>query len=111
VLHRRYVLIGLLALAFPVADGTGLGWVALSVVDDPHAPAAVGTSALALFLAATSSGRWLGPVLIRRWARVAVLRSGARTALAGLFLFVLAPAFRRRWPGPCCERSGRPLAP
>ncbi len=89
--ERRTVLVGLLALAFAVAEGAGTGWGALSLLDDRQAPAAVGTSALALFLAAMTSGRWLGPVLLRRWARAVVLRSAAGTALAGLLLFVLAP--------------------
>lgn len=38
-----------------------------------------------------TGGRWLGPVLLRRRARVAVLRGATGTALAGLLLFVLAP--------------------
>ena len=95
--ERRTLLIGLFVLCVSVIEGTGNDWLSLGVIQGYHAPAAVGTAAFALFLAAMTAGRWFGPRLIDRYGRVRVLRPAAALALAGLLMLglvdVLAVAF------------------
>jgi MFS family permease len=88
----RTVAIGLVALAFAVAEGAGSNWVSVSAIDRHHVTAAVGTLAYASFLAAVTAGRWLGPVVLVRFGRVAVLRAAAAFAAAGVVVFALGPS-------------------
>jgi predicted MFS family arabinose efflux permease len=84
----RTLLVGVFVLAFAFAEGTGIDWIAVSLIDDYDAPATVGTLAFALFLAAMTVGRWVGPALLDRYGRVPVLRVLAVVSLFGLGLFV-----------------------
>jgi predicted MFS family arabinose efflux permease len=88
----RTLLVGVFVLAFAFAEGAGIDWIAVAVIDDYHAPAAVGTLAFAVFLAAMTAGRWFGPNLLDRYGRVPVVRALAVIGLAGLLLFVFGPA-------------------
>jgi MFS family permease len=87
--ERRTLLIGLFVLCVSVIEGVGNDWLSLGVIQGYHAPAAVGTAAFALFLAAMTAGRWFGPRLIDRYGRVRVLRPAAAVALAGLLMLGL----------------------
>ena len=84
----RTLLIGLFVLCMAFTEGTGNDWLSLGVIDGYHAAPALGTLALATFLAAMTLGRWFGPRFIDRFGRVSMLRAGAATALAGLVLVV-----------------------
>jgi predicted MFS family arabinose efflux permease len=84
----RTLLIGVFVLAFAFAEGTGLDWINVAVIDDYGASAAVGALAFAVFLAAMTTGRWFGPRFLDRYGRVPVLRVLAVCGLAGLGLFV-----------------------
>jgi MFS family permease len=84
----RTLLIGLFVLCMALTEGTGNDWLSLGVIGGYHAAPVVGTLALATFLAAMTLGRWFGPRFIDRFGRVAMLRAGAATALAGLLLIV-----------------------
>jgi predicted MFS family arabinose efflux permease len=84
----RTLLVGVLVLAFAFAEGTGIDWISVAIIDDYGAPATVGTLAFALFLAAMTIGRWFGPGLLDRYGRVAVVRGLAVISLFGLLLFV-----------------------
>jgi predicted MFS family arabinose efflux permease len=84
----RTLLVGVFVLAFAFAEGAGIDWIAVALIDDYGAPATVGTLAFALFLAAMTAGRWFGPDLLDRYGRVPVLRVLAVISLAGLVLFV-----------------------
>ncbi|WP_432834187.1 MFS transporter [Dactylosporangium sp. CA-092794] len=88
----RTLLVGVFVLAFAFAEGTGIDWIGIAVIDGYQAPAAVGTLAFAVFLAAMTAGRWFGPVLLDRYGRVPVVRAMAVVGLAGLLLFVFGPA-------------------
>jgi predicted MFS family arabinose efflux permease len=90
--ESRTLLIGVFVLALAFTEGTGIDWVSVAVIDDYGAPAAVGTLAFAVFLAAMTVGRWYGPGVLDRFGRVPVIRGLALVALAGLLLFVFGPA-------------------
>jgi predicted MFS family arabinose efflux permease len=85
----RTLLVGVFVLAFAFAEGTGIDWISVAVIDDYGAPATVGTLTFALFLAARTAGRWIGPALLDRYGRVPVVRALAAISLAGLALFVV----------------------
>ncbi len=87
----RTLLIGVFVLAFAFAEGTGNDWISVAVIDGYQAPAALGTLAFSVFLAAMTLGRWFGPGLLDRFGRVPVVRVLAVVATAGLLLFVFGP--------------------
>ncbi|MER5178315.1 MFS transporter [Streptomyces sp. NPDC002896] len=88
----RSVAVGLVALAFAVAEGEGSNWVSVSVIDRHHVTATIGTLAYASFLAALTAGRWLGPAVLERFGRVTVLRTAAAFGAAGVAVFALGPS-------------------
>ena len=84
------MLIGLFVLCLAFTEGTGNDWIGIAMIDGYHTSAATGTAALAVFLAAMTTGRWFGPALLDRRGRVPVLRVSAVVAVAGLVLVVFA---------------------
>lgn len=88
----RTLLIGVLTLAFAFAEGTGNDWISVAAIGGYGVPATVGTLAFAVFLSAMTVGRWFGPALLDRYGRVPVVRALAALAVAGVSLFVFAPA-------------------
>jgi predicted MFS family arabinose efflux permease len=87
----RTLLTGIFVLAFAFAEGTANDWISVAVIDGYGLPAAWGSLALAVFLAAMTAGRWFGPHLLDRYGRVPVVRVLALVGLAGLALFVFSP--------------------
>lgn len=90
--ERRTLLIGVFVLAFAFAEGAGNDWIGVALIDGHGADDAVGTLALAAFLASMTAGRWFGPWALDQWGRVPVIRVLAVTALAGLLLFAFGPS-------------------
>jgi MFS family permease len=88
----RTLLIGLFVLAFAFAEGAGNDWISVAAIDGHHVPAALGTLAFAGFLTAMTVGRWFGPALLDRYGRPRVIRTLALIGIAGVALFVFAPA-------------------
>ena len=88
----RTLLIGVFVLAFAFAEGTGNDWISVAMIDGHHAAAAVGTLTFAVFLAAMTAGRWVGPGLLDRHGRVPVVRALALLAVVGLAVFVFVPS-------------------
>jgi predicted MFS family arabinose efflux permease len=88
----RTLLIGVFVLAFAFAEGTGNDWISVALIDGYHAPATVGTLGFAVFLAAMTTGRWVGPGLLDRYGRVGVIRVISVLAVLGLVLFVFGPS-------------------
>lgn len=88
----RTLLIGVFVLAFAFAEGTGNDWISVALIDGYHAPATVGTLGFAVFLVAMTAGRWVGPGLLDRYGRVAVIRAFSILAVVGLVLFVFGPS-------------------
>lgn len=87
----RTLLIGVFVLAFAFAEGTGNDWIGVAVIDGYHEPAALGTLAFAVFLAAMTTGRWFGTPLLDRFGRTAVVRCLAVLATLGVLLFAFGP--------------------
>ncbi len=86
--ERRTLLIGVVVLAFALAEGAGNDWVSVALVDDHHAEPLIGTLGLAAFLAAMTVGRWFGPAVLDRYGRVLTLRVQSVLLIAGVLLFV-----------------------
>ncbi len=87
----RTLLIGVFVLAFAFAEGTGNDWINIAVIDGYRAPAALGTLAFAVFLAAMTAGRWFGTSLLDRYGRTPVVRVLAVIATVGVLLFAVGP--------------------
>jgi len=105
----RTLMIGVFVLAFAFAEGTGNDWISVAVIDDYHAPPAVGTLVFAVFLIAMTTGRWCGPPLLDRYGRVRVVRSLAVVAVAGLMLFVFGPSILAAFAGVLLWGAGTAL--
>jgi predicted MFS family arabinose efflux permease len=88
----RTLLIGVFVLAFAFAEGTGNDWISVALIDGHRADATLGTLGFAVFLAAMTAGRWVGPGLLDRYGRVVVIRAISLLAVAGLVLFVFGPS-------------------
>ncbi|MDQ2755943.1 MAG: MFS transporter [Actinomycetota bacterium] len=86
----RTLLIGVFVLTFAFAEGTGNDWIAVAAIDGYGVSPAIGTLGFALFLAAMTTGRWVGPDLLDRHGRVVMVRLTAGLAVVGLLLFVFA---------------------
>lgn len=84
----RTVLIGLFVLCFAFAEGTGNDWTSVAFIDGYRTSPAVATLGFALFLAAMTVGRWVGPAVLDRYGRVPVVRALAAISIVGVVLFV-----------------------
>jgi len=73
-------------------EGSANDWLAVGLGDGYGTSHDVGVAGFAVFVAAMTVGRLLGPVLLDRFGRVAALRGCAGLAVAGVLLFVLAPS-------------------
>jgi predicted MFS family arabinose efflux permease len=90
-LEPRTLLVGLVVLAFAFAEGAGIDWINISLIDGYGQTAVVGTLGFAAFLTAMTVGRWFGDDLLSRYGRVAVIRGQAALAIAGVLVFVFSP--------------------
>ena len=84
----RTLLVGLFTLAFAFGEGAANDWIGVAMIDDRGAAHAVGTLALAAFLVAMTTGRWVGPGTLDRYGRVPTLRVLTVVALIGLAIFI-----------------------
>lgn len=82
----RTLAVGVLVLAFAFTEGSANDWMAISFVDGHGTSGAVGAAGLGVFLAAMTTGRFLGGGLIDLWGRVPVLAGSAVVAAGGLLL-------------------------
>ena len=85
----RTLVVGLMVLAFALAEGSANDWLAVAVVEGYGVPHATGVLVFAVFVTAMTVGRMAGTVLLDRHGRVVVLRVTAVLAVAGLLLVVL----------------------
>jgi fucose permease len=84
----RVLVVGLFVLCFAFAEGVANDWLAVGLVDGYHISNAHAVAGFAVFVAAMTVGRLLGPRLLDRHGRVAVLRATAVCAAAGVVLVV-----------------------
>jgi len=87
----RTLLVGIVVLAFAFAEGAGIDWISLSLIDGYRQAAVLGTLGLAAFLASMTVGRWFADGLLARYGRVRVIRGQTVLAIAGVLLFVFSP--------------------
>jgi fucose permease len=87
-LEPRTLAIGLMVLAFALAEGAANDWLALSLVDGYGARHWVGVVGFALFVAAMTLGRLVGPVALDRFGRVPSLLGSAIASAAGVMIMV-----------------------
>jgi hypothetical protein len=89
-LEPRTILIGLFVLILAFTEGTANDWLAVATIDGYAASAALGAATFAVFVAAMTTGRTLGPAALDRWGRVPVLLASTVLAAAGVLITVLA---------------------
>ncbi len=89
---RGVLLIGLIVLGMTFAEGSAGDWLALASVDGHGLTNTDGALIFGVFVAAMTVGRIVGGPVIDRFGRVTVLRVCAALGVAGLLLFILAPA-------------------
>ena len=87
-LEPRTVAIGVMVLAFTLAEGSAGDWLALALVDGYDARHFVGVAGFGLFVTAMTTGRLVGPVALDRFGRVPVLLVSAASAFTGLLLLI-----------------------
>jgi fucose permease len=86
----RTLLVGVFVLCFAFTEGTGNDWLGVAMIDGYHSAPATGSFTFAIFVGAMTIGRWVGPGLSDKHGRVAMLRSSAVLALAGLIVVVFS---------------------
>jgi MFS family permease len=87
-LEPRTLAIGLMVLAFALAEGAANDWLALALVDGYDARHWVGVLGFALFVAAMTIGRVGGPIALDRFGRAPSLLASALAAAAGVLIVV-----------------------
>ena len=81
--------IGVMVLAFALAEGSANDWLALALIDGYDVRHWVGVAGFALFVTSMTVGRLAGTVVLDRFGRVPVLAATAATAAVGIALVVL----------------------
>ena len=85
----RTLAVGVMVLAFAMAEGSANDWLSLALIDGYDARAWVGVAGFSLFVVAMTAGRLAGPVLLDRLGRAPVLWGTAAVTAAGVLLVVL----------------------
>lgn len=105
----RTLAIGVVVLAFAFAEGTGNDWLAVTAVDGYGTSAAVGSLVFAVFVAAMTLGRLVGPQVLDRFGRVVTLRATAGVATLGLLAVVVGTSLPWAVAGAVCWGLGASL--
>jgi MFS family permease len=84
----RTLLIGLMMLALALTEGTANDWLALALVDGYDVEHWVGVAGFGVFVAAMTTGRFVGPVLLDWFGRLPVLWTTMAMAGGGVLLIV-----------------------
>jgi fucose permease len=87
-LEPRTLAIGLMVLAFTLAEGAANDWLALSLIDGYDARHWVGVLGFALFVASMTLGRLGGPVVLDRFGRAPTMLASALAAAVGVLIVV-----------------------
>jgi MFS family permease len=78
------ILLGIMTFATALGEGAANDWLALMLVDNRGAPAAVGALTYAGFNVTMALGRFAGAIAIRRYGRAFVLRTAGVLASSGV---------------------------
>ncbi len=87
-LEPRTIALGVMVLAFTVAEGSANDWLSLALIDGYGVAHWVGVTGYATFVIAMTVGRVAGPVLLDRFGRAPVLWASAAAAATGILLLV-----------------------
>jgi len=87
-LEPRTLAIGLMVLAFTLAEGAANDWLALSLIDGYDARHWVGVLGFAAFVASMTLGRLGGPVVLDLFGRAPSMLASALAAAVGVLLVV-----------------------
>lgn len=87
----RVLLIGLIALAAGVVEGTAADWLPLALVDGRGVANETGAIMLGVFFASIMTVRLIGSWLLNRFGRVPVVRASALLATLGILIVILVP--------------------
>lgn len=90
--ERRTVMIGLVVMAFALAEGIANDWLAIALVDGLDASPATGALGFAAFVSAMTVGRFVGGAVTDRLGRVRTLQLTGGLAAVGVALVVTAPS-------------------
>jgi MFS family permease len=89
---RVEILLGIIVFGTAVGEGAANDWLALMLVDNRGAPAALGALTYAGFNLTMALGRFVGGVVIERFGRAAVLRVAGLVGSAGVAIVCLIPS-------------------
>lgn len=87
----RTLVVGLVVLAFALAEGIANDWLALALVDGYGTSEALAAVGFACFVSAMTLGRTFGGAAVDRLGRVAVLRLTGVLVVAGVAVVVWSP--------------------
>ena len=82
-LEPRTLAIGVMVLAFTVAEGSANDWLSLALIDGYDVAHWVGVTGYVAFVCAMTVGRVTGPVVLDRFGRARVLWASATAAASG----------------------------
>ena len=85
----RTLAIGVMVLAFTVAEGAANDWLSLALIDGYHVAHWVGVTGFVAFVSAMTVGRIVGPAFLDRYGRAPVLWGSSALAAAGTLLVIL----------------------
>ena len=88
-LEPRTLAIGVMVLAFTVAEGAANDWLSLALIDGYDVAHWVGVTGYVAFVCAMTVGRVTGPVVLDRFGRAPVLWGSSALAAAGTLLVIL----------------------
>lgn len=87
----RTLLVGLVVLAFALAEGIANDWLALALVDGYGTSEALAAVGFACFVSAMTLGRTFGGTAVDRLGRIVVLRLTGVLVVAGVAVVVWSP--------------------
>ncbi len=88
----RVLLIGCVAMAMSLAEGTAADWLPLALVDGRGVANETGALILGVFFVSMTATRLAGSLILARLGRVTVLRGGAILCAIGVIIVILLPA-------------------
>ena len=89
---RVEILLGIIVFGTAVGEGAANDWLALVLVDNRGAPAALGALTYAGFNLTMAIGRFVGGLVIERFGRAPVLRIAGLLGSAGVAVVCLIPS-------------------